>query len=320
MKIDIIPFPFILLTPCFSGTAVGKEAESAIMRVPPIRGHIRFWHRALFDADSANRVWGSTAGSGSSSLVGLRLDPPALEENRKSRLLPHVEFTAEDWDDYRRLKRENRESPRFKELKQKKAKAEMESAMAARMSSAFKELKQKKAKAESQRPALQPQAQFTLDVQRLVGCSGDDWAKAQRAVKLWLLLGCLGLRSNRAAGSVWPLGDWVPGDAENFRRLLRQPVDQGGLDFGWAVQLAEPPQPLSSEHVRAIASDTKGGSPQFFGDIRPHRQPSPLKLKVVRLSGQHLLLAVARNVQTIQGALAELQNKPRWSQLRWQAL
>ncbi|MBM3881226.1 MAG: hypothetical protein FJ387_16135 [Verrucomicrobia bacterium] len=296
MKIDIVPFPFVLLTPCFSGTAAGKEAETSVMRVPPIRGHIRFWHRALFDADSANRVWGSTAGSGGGSLVGVRLHPAALEETRKSRLLPHVEFTTADRDEYRGLEHGNRESPRFKELKQKKAKAE------------------------SERPALQQQAQFGLDIQRLVGCSADDWTKAQSAVKLWLLLGCLGLRSNRAAGSVWPLADWVPGDAESFRRLLRQPVDQGGLSFAWPAQLGEPPQGFSAEQVRAIASDTKGGSPQYFGDIRPHRQPSPLKLKVVRLSGRHLLLAVARNTQIIQGALGELRNKPRWFQLSWQSL
>jgi hypothetical protein len=54
------------------------------------------------------------------------------------------------------------------------------------------------------RPSLHADREFVLTLQRLVGCTNDDWDHAQRAVKLWLLLGCRGLRSNRAAGSVWP--------------------------------------------------------------------------------------------------------------------
>ncbi len=302
MKLESTQFPFVLLTVCFSGTAEGKTAQSSVMRVPPIRGHIRFWHRVLFDADSANRIWGSTAGNGGSSLVALRLNPAGREETRGSRLLPHVEFTPAERDEYRRLEGGSRENLRFKELKQKKAKAE------------------------SQRPALQPQGQFTLTLQRLVGCKAADWSAAQIAVKVWLLVGCLGLRSNRAAGSIWPINppppqpQWVPGDLNALVQTLRNSPPQGGLGLRWAGQLADPSGSLSAEQVRAIASDTRDGSPQFFGSIRPQRQPSPLKLKVVYLSGRHCLLALAQNAQTIHGALQELNGKRSWSQLRWQNL
>ena len=62
--------------------------------------------------------------------------------------------------------------------------------------------KQEKKKAESRRSAVSAGLRFNLTLQRLVSCSNDDWEGAQKAVKLWLLLGTLGLRSTRAAGSV----------------------------------------------------------------------------------------------------------------------
>ena len=72
------------------------------------------------------------------------------------------------------------------------------------------------------RPALAAGQSFTLTLQRLIGCSTDDWVGAQNAVKLWLLIGCLGLRANRAAGSVWPVGDWVPQTSEKLGETLRR--------------------------------------------------------------------------------------------------
>lgn len=278
MQLETVDFPFTLLTPCFSGTALGKKDDHAEMRVPPIRGHVRFWHRELFDANDANRIWGSVSGdAGHGSRVALRLAGTVLVGRSRARLLPHADTNSRD--------------------------------------------SQERRKAESEQPAIQSKAQFVLTLQRLVGCTNDDWNHAQRAAKVWLLFGCLGLRSNRAAGSVWPQGNWVPTDVESFRARLREEFDREGRGSNaWAAQLAEPEQPLPPEEVRAIASDTKGGSPGYFGDIRPHRQPSPLKLKVVCISERHCLLAAARKGEIIQGALRELRNKPRWAQLRWHIL
>lgn len=164
MNLEAETFGFTLLTPCFSGTALGKYDDHAEMRVPAIRGHIRFWHRVLFAAADANTVWGSTdGGEGQGSRVALRLvgDVPRDQEQTRSNLLPHKENP-------------NHRGPR---------------------------------------PALKSGKTFTLQLQRLVGCTTDDWEHAQRALKLWLLVGSVGLRSNRAAGSVWPVGNWVPRDA-----------------------------------------------------------------------------------------------------------
>ena len=292
MNLESAQFPFVLLTPCFSGTAEGKTARSSVMRVPPIRGHVRFWHRVLSNADSANRIWGSTAGNGGSSLVALRLDPAALEEARASRLLPHVEFTPAERDEFRRLERGNRDDPRFKELKQKKAKAE------------------------SERPAVQPQAMFTLTLQRLVGCTALEWNVAQSAVKLWLLVGCLGLRSNRAAGSVWPLGKWPDGSAipittAEFKMQLQT------LGLRWAVSIAGLTSGPTVEGLRATASDTVNDV-TLFGGIKPSRKPSPVKFKVIKLGNMVGLLIVARTAPELVNAEAQLLRKP--SPRRWLAL
>ena len=267
MKLQTIEYPFTLLTPCFSGTALGKRADHAEMRVPPIRGHVRFWHRALFDAPDCNRVWGSASGNaGQGSRVALRFygETSPCQGSSSAKILPH--------------------------------------------------------KSNFERPAIASGAQLTLRLQRLVGCTNDDWEHARRAVKLWLLVGALGLRANRAAGSVWPAGGWAPVDDDALRRLLRNDPSKGGLDFTWAVQLSDNAHGCKAEELRAIASNTLGGSPSFFGGIKPSRRPSPLKFKVIRLGGQFRLLALAKDPGTISGAWRELTAKPLQTKLTWTSL
>jgi len=245
MKLQTAEFPFTLLTPCFSGAALGKHDEHAEMRIPPIRGHVRFWHRVLFDPADCNRVWGSASGNqGQGSRVSVRFVGPVSSRHAdpKPAMLPH------------------KPNP----------------------------------KQRGPRPALAVGEQFTLQLQRLVGCTKDDrghddWGHAQDAVKLWLLLGGLGLRSNRAAGSVWPVGDWAPHDADALKSTLLAL----GLK-GWSVALIGEGKGKSADELRETASDTIRGNPhrQVFGGIN-RRKPSPTKFKVVRLGKSHALLAVA---------------------------
>src|SRR5690606_14115826 len=82
--------------------------------------------------------------------------------------------------------------------------------------------KRDRRKAESVRAALPVGTKATLILQRLPGCVESDWEDAQRATKAWLLLGTLGYRGNRAAGSVWPDADWAPRDETSFSTLLRE--------------------------------------------------------------------------------------------------
>ena len=90
MNLTIETFRFRFLTPCFSGTAEGKDATFSELRVPAMRGHIRFWHRAAYGPDSANRVWGSTSGNeGQGSRVAVRLKATPAPGRQSARLLPH---------------------------------------------------------------------------------------------------------------------------------------------------------------------------------------------------------------------------------------
>src|SRR2546426_4670416 len=90
MNLQTETLSFKFLTPCFSGTAEGREASTSELRVPAIRGHIRFWHRAAFGADSANRVWGSTNGNeGQGSRVAVRIKTGLPPSHQTAQLLPH---------------------------------------------------------------------------------------------------------------------------------------------------------------------------------------------------------------------------------------
>ena len=151
MKLPTAEFTFRLLTPCFCGGADNQAA--AEMRVPSIRGQVRWWHRRLMDVAAVNRIWGvADEACVFPSKVALWVDPPFDRvPSRIETILPH------------------------------------------------------KPNRSGKRPALPADTDFTLTLQRLPQCSPEDWKAALGAVKLWLLLGGLGLRCNRAAGSVWPL-------------------------------------------------------------------------------------------------------------------
>ncbi len=259
MQLPHLDFTFSLLTPCFSGTALGKHDDHAEMRIAPIRGHVRSWHRQLFGAADANRVWGCTSGDeGHGSRVALRFAGAvsARHASPKPTMLPHKENP-------------NQRGPR---------------------------------------PGLAPGESFTISLQRLPGCTNDDWDHAQRAVKLWLLLGGLGLRSNRAAGSVWPEEGWAPAKPEALAHVLRS------LGFAKPLQLAGWNQSHPADKLRETASDTIGNQTQNhprFGGIKP-RKPSPTKFKVARLGSQHVLLITGPE---LAAAFNDLKHKPRWQSL-----
>ena len=278
MNLPTVEFRFTFLTHCFSGTADGKDAKSAEMRVPPIRGHIRFWHRAHYGQNSTIGVWGSAAGNeGLGSRVALRLIGEPIKSSQAAPMLPH--------------------------------KAERE---------------------QGKRPALQPgrQAEFVLHVQRLVGCSEVGWQAAQRAVQLWLLAGGLGLRSNRAAGSVWPLPSPAWPQPPQTSAALKAELQR--LGFTWPVSLAGQASGLSADQLRATASDTIKGNPhrRIFGGINP-RDPSPTKMKVILLdtgfcllitAPERDLLRQAENLLNGRGQNAK-PNPARWTSLgAWQQI
>lgn len=138
--------------------------------------------------------------------------------------------------------------------------------------------------------AIRPGSAFELTLisrrEQLPSALGEQ---LQRATKAWLLLGAIGQRGNRAAGSVqW---DQTPQSRKEFEIVTSQVL--GNAQVRFAV-LGENFQNREAE-ARHVAGDFlaaeafRGESP--FGSARP-RKPSPLKLKCVELDGALRLLAV----------------------------
>ncbi len=174
-------------------------------------------------------------------------------------------------------------------------------------------------KGTSQRRALAAGESFTLTLQRLIGCSTGNWIAAQNGVKLWLLIGCLGLRANRAAGSAWPLDPdqeerkWVPQTPDQLGKTLRD------LGFGWPVQLVGTLPGTTAEALRAVASNTVRIR-KLFGEIRPRREPSPVKFKVIELAGQPRLLVTAPPSVSLTEAHTALSGASKAGQFQWNPL
>ncbi|MCC5844864.1 MAG: hypothetical protein JJU05_11485 [Verrucomicrobia bacterium] len=148
------------------------------------------------------------------------------------------------------------------------------------------------------RPALTPQ-----DVDLICRCQDETFADVDRAVRIWVLLGTLGARGNRAAGSVW-FRDGAPDSATALRETL------AGLNLppAWDIRVA----PVESfDRGRSIASDTVKGVDHLLGGISP-RKDSPIKFKALELGGVPHLLIFAPQKRMWEDALAALE-APRGS-------
>lgn len=141
-----------------------------------------------------------------------------------------------------------------------------------------------------------------------------------RALKAWILLGGLGGRSNRAAGSVWPVDyapsiddfgrtitDYLPQDGSVMCKVLRGFVPE---DFAHRFVHAA----NASEQLRAVACDTVNHDGLGFA-LGPNRKASPLKLKVGRFTEGLRLIAVwdnrhGRGADTPAAVSALIHNRP----------
>lgn len=158
------------------------------------------------------------------------------------------------------------------------------------------------------RPCIPAGQKASIEIIRLPLCSNEDWDKAQKAVRLWLLLGSLGLRSNRAAGSVWPAEQpRTPND-------LREAINDLGLRR-LQIALIGLGKHLNTSDLRKAASDTVS-QPDIFGTTKP-RTPSPTKFKVVAFEEGPCLLAMApeKAPDFIRRAEEALCDKARWREL-----
>jgi len=145
--------------------------------------------------------------------------------------------------------------------------------------------------------AIQPGSLFHLSItQRREPLPEPLWLKLQQAVEAWLLLGAIGQRSNRAAGSI--LWDKSPRTQPAFELKASELLEKSKIrfavlkkDFGnddiAARNLAGRFPNTRDYQVRGFVFGTAGDFKQ-----RIPRKPSPLKLRVVLIDESIRLLAI----------------------------
>lgn len=127
-------------------------------------------------------------------------------------------------------------------------------------------------------------------LQRREGVSDAESQRLELALDAWLLLGGIGQRASRGAGSVWP--DGAPETSGAFRSradLLLQ-----GSRIRYAILGRK--DGLDDMTIRHLSGDfladvAFGDCQTPFGSAEP-RKPSPLRLRAVRLDGELRIVAV----------------------------
>lgn len=131
--------------------------------------------------------------------------------------------------------------------------------------------------------------------------SDDRIAKLNNVLLAWQLLGGLGARTTRAAGSVWPL-DYSPTVADFMEKMKALPLPSSVRVRVLGRTESNP------ETLRRIATDTVKGPGRNTGAIKgvlpenplgfasgQERKASPLKFKVGRFADGYRLIVVADN-------------------------
>lgn len=157
---------------------------------------------------------------------------------------------------------------------------------------------------------------FQLQVlSRLGQLPAGSAERTTNALEVWLLLGSLGLRANRAGGSIWPASGEVPQTAQDLAKHLKT------LGCSWPVRIASPQLGVSLTELRSSATDTVEGYPAIFGSAFGDRVASRIKFKIVRLDGQLRLLITAPEETTLNEARSILVSarKPL-GQVEWDPL
>ncbi len=283
----------IFLSPCFCGGADNKSAP-AELRVPSVRGQLRYWARVLFH-DPCN---GAAAAFEEHQLFG-----GIRGRNLGFR---HPEHHEEPLDAV---------ASRFV--------VRLRCRTATPVKDYFLVCPHDPAK--RGRSGYAPDTEFDLDWSEFTTVGGSSETEFRRVLKAWVLLGGLGARSTRAAGSVWRAG-WKPLEDEFNREVASLWPNQTLPAFLKVRVLRRPAQDEvppalrnlpDQEMLRAIATDllelrmNYGGVFGFaFRDQDGgHRKTSPLRLKLGRFTAadgeENRLIAIWDNRNTRGGQLKE---------------
>lgn len=156
----------------------------------------------------------------------------------------------------------------------------------------------------SPKTAFQTGTHFDLHIlTRLGGLKGSLLAAFDRTLESWLLLGTLGLRGTRAAGSFrWePVGNNLrpPTDFATYEARCSKLLEKAPLSFALLGQSYS-----TAEQARRVVSDTLGGRDDNqgksdlarlhdpLGKIIGGRKTSPLRFRIVQAVDQFRIAAV----------------------------
>ena len=273
---------FELLTPCF---CAGVSKTRPEMRIASIRGQLRWWARVLFGAGKAEyELFGGIRGKAhgyddegvaSSFKFNLRaqLNNPGSD---RYMMVPHK---TDRW---------GQPDERFK----------------------F--------------DALSPHSRYTLEWMPQAHPDFRDKPdgmldgqtrreRFERVLKAWLLLGAIGRRATRAAGSVWPVG-YQPSVADFNAAVvnlnLYASVKVGVLNAATMnpTEDAEALRDIADMTVHGLKRSSIEGDPLGFVS-GTQRKASPLRFKVGHFNDGHRIIAIWDNRDSRGGSLSDAKAK-----------
>lgn len=140
---------------------------------------------------------------------------------------------------------------------------------------------------------------------RLGGLNSDQSTAFENTLEAWFLMGTLGLRATRAAGSFsWeptsPNGIASPNTISEYVSRCHQITKQTKLEVRFCSRPFD-----AAEQARRVVSDTIGGKNDFGGNDslgrinyplgkigKGGRKTSPLRFRVLHLDGSYYILAI----------------------------
>lgn len=143
------------------------------------------------------------------------------------------------------------------------------------------------------------------------GITPDELEKLTNALDAWLLMGGIGQRANRSAGSLWPEGN-APTSCEDYLARCRKLLADSSakialLDF----------QSGNFHEIRVISGNFPQQSPgKVFGSAQP-RKSSSLKLRAVHLDGAYRIAALwcpkdrDDTPANLRSAISQMKNFPQ---------
>ncbi len=231
--------------------SAGADQTQAELRIPSIRGQLRWWHRAIYCNPAKEKVLfggiGQKNDTGIASKLVLRLKNEKIISERQT-VLPH------------------------------------------------------KSQGAGSRQGLK--GEFTLSAYlRNCGSLGEFnrlKKEVDDLIRVWILLGSIGARVSRAAGSIFCKDELSLETFQNHLREMARPKDL-------SLYLSEEEKTVSE--LRRIASDTVNNG-EFLGYVRSKpssRLASPLKMKIVKINQKYHLLVFSIEAGKAKGGMELLQ-------------